>query len=268
LEALLWIFERLLSETNFLPQRLPEPKMRFIVGKNIFLNQRSIKIMKNRNLARRLMSLALAACMAASLSVSAFALENSESTDSTTSDATAASNNTSATGTSSSTDVKIKIEATELMANITVPTAMAFSFNADGSTTVPSNFTVKNYGLAGVYLKDVTMTGSDSWDLAGASEDVSKFAADTKKIALYIDDETVTSSNKSSATMLATSKVDLSEGTIGVAGKTATATDPTSTTIHFYVERGAFTSATTGYSTAASAYTMACTWAFTTQAAA
>lgn len=137
-----------------------------------------------------------------------------------------------------STDVEIKVEATDMdKVSVTVPSTLPIIFNADGTNTLPSNWTIENNStFAGIHVSQITLDAEGSgWKLLGELERVADLTADTKAMKLSIGSGTVmeyvqTSSGTASETGSATyGDTDISIG----AGE--------STTLTFDVERGAFT---------------------------
>lgn len=88
-----------------------------------------------------------------------------------------------------STDVNIEVQATDMdNVSVTVPTTLPIVFNADGTNTLPSNWTIENKStIAGIHLSGISMDAQDTdWKLLADSENVTTLAADTKSIKFSV----------------------------------------------------------------------------------
>lgn len=137
-----------------------------------------------------------------------------------------------------STDVTIEVEATDMdNVSVTVPTTLPIVFNADGTNTLPSNWTIENKStIAGIHLSKISMdAGGTGWKLLAASEDVSALSADTKSIQFLAGkagELKLVAPN--SGTENATGSVSFGDTEISIpSGETQV--------LSFDVERGAFT---------------------------
>ena len=91
----------------------------------------------------------------------------------------AASSETEVAGSST-----INIETKAVTVNMTVPSSADFVFNANGTTTVPTNWEIKNNNAyTAVKLNEVNLTGENTWKIANASE---ALALDQKAIKLKV----------------------------------------------------------------------------------
>ena len=91
-----------------------------------------------------------------------------------------------------SSDVNIEIKQTTMDGvSVTVPTMIPIVFNADGTNTLPTNWTIENLStIAGIYISHIEMDANDSgWTLLGQSENVKDVIAGLKKIKFYVGDE-------------------------------------------------------------------------------
>ena len=87
--------------------------------------------------------------------------------------------------TEGNTTVKINADATIM--DITVPSELVMSFNADGTNTLPQSFTIKNNSLiAGVHVDKIEMTGEGDWKLLPEAANAKELAANTKHIKFSI----------------------------------------------------------------------------------
>ncbi len=150
--------------------------------------------------------------------------------------------------------VDIEIEATDMNVSVTVPSTLPIVFNADGTNTFPTNWSIENKSaIAGIHLTQIDMNaGATPWKLAAASEDVKNFSVDTKSIQFSIGKAEV---------------MKLVEPTGGTQSKTGTATFESSDIsipsggkqeLSFHVVRGAFSQ----NEASAKAFDMVLTFAF------
>lgn len=139
-----------------------------------------------------------------------------------------------------SSDVNIEVKATTMdNVSVTVPTSVPIMFNADGSNTLPTNWTIENLStIAGIHLSKIDMNaGNSGWKLLADSQDVKTLSADTKSIKFSV--------GKAGALKLVvpTSGTENASGSITF-GNTEIAIPSGQTQIlSFGVERGAFTEA-------------------------
>lgn len=137
-----------------------------------------------------------------------------------------------------STDVKIEVQATDMdNVSVTVPTTLPIVFNADGTNTLPSNWTIENKStIAGIHLSNIRMDAGDTeWKLLADSEDVTGLSADTKSIKFSVGKAgALKLVAPSSGTASATGSVNFDNTEISIpSGETQI--------LSFAVERGAFT---------------------------
>ncbi len=135
-------------------------------------------------------------------------------------------------------NVEIEVKATDMdNVSVTVPTTIPIVFNADGTNTLPTNWTIENKStLAGIHLSQIDMDAeTTNWKLLAASENVKNLSANTKSIQFSV--------GKTGALKL----VVPNEGTESAKGSVTFAEDeisiPSGETevLSFDVVRGAFT---------------------------
>lgn len=91
---------------------------------------------------------------------------------------------------SGNTDINIETKAATI--SVTVPSstgdkgALTFIFNADGTNTLPDNWTITNNSSVDVKLSTVTITGNNGWGLVAAG-DASLKETNGKNIHLTLD---------------------------------------------------------------------------------
>lgn len=137
-----------------------------------------------------------------------------------------------------SSDVNIEVKATTMdNVSVTVPTSIPIVFNADGSNTLPTNWTIENLSpIAGIHLSQIDMNAENSgWKLLAASENVKTLSADTKSIKFSV--------GKSGALKLVVpTKGTASEtGTVTFGSTDISIPSGETQILSFDVERGAFT---------------------------
>ncbi len=91
-----------------------------------------------------------------------------------------------------SADVNIEIKETTMdQVSVTVPTALPIIFNADGTNTLPTNWTIENRStIAGIHLAEVQMTAGESgWMLLSAAENTKKLPVDSKAMQFSLGKE-------------------------------------------------------------------------------
>ena len=84
-----------------------------------------------------------------------------------------------------SSDVNIEVKATTMdNVSVTVPTSIPIVFNADGTNTLPTNWTIENIStIAGIHLSQIDMDAKSSgWKLLADSQDVKTLSKDKKSI--------------------------------------------------------------------------------------
>lgn len=93
--------------------------------------------------------------------------------------------------TTGNTDINIQAESAVI--DVTVPAstqdgkgALTFVFNADGTNTLPDNWTITNNSAVDVKLTTLEVTGNDGWELV-ASGDAKLSTTDAKAIHLVLD---------------------------------------------------------------------------------
>lgn len=139
-----------------------------------------------------------------------------------------------------SSNVNIEIQATTMdNVSVTVPTALPIVFNADGTNTLPTNWTIENKSLiAGIHLAEIQMSaGTGGWQLLDSTEDTTKLPVNTKSIQFFV--------GKQDALKL----VAPFEGRAAVSGSVTFEADEITIAsgetqiLSFNVKRGAFTNA-------------------------
>ena len=139
-----------------------------------------------------------------------------------------------------SSDVKIEVQATSMdNVSVTVPTSIPIVFNADGSNTLPTNWTIENVStIAGIHLSQIDMNAENSqWKLLADSVNVKTLSADTKSIKFSVGKAgTMKLVVPTSGTESATGMVTFADSEISIPSGE-------SQILSFDVERGAFTNA-------------------------
>lgn len=88
-----------------------------------------------------------------------------------------------------SAEVTIEVEATEMdNVSVVVPTTLPIIFNADGTNTLPTAWTIENKSqIAGIHLSQIDMKANSSgWKLLSEETDTSTLPADSKAIQFYV----------------------------------------------------------------------------------
>ena len=88
-----------------------------------------------------------------------------------------------------SADVNIEVQETTMdNVSVTVPTSIPIVFNADGTNTLPTNWTIENLSaIAGIHLSQIDMNaGNSGWKLLAASQNVKTISKDTKSIKFSV----------------------------------------------------------------------------------
>lgn len=139
-----------------------------------------------------------------------------------------------------SSNVNIEVKATTMdNVSVTVPTSIPIMFNADGSNTLPTNWTIENVStIAGIHLSQIDMNaGNSGWKLLASSENVKTLSADTKSIKFSV--------GKVGALKLVvpTSGAENASGTVAFGDTEISIPSGETQVLSFGVERGAFTKA-------------------------
>ncbi|MBQ2923884.1 MAG: hypothetical protein IJE60_12485 [Tyzzerella sp.] len=137
-----------------------------------------------------------------------------------------------------SSDVKIEVKETTMdNVSVTVPTTIPIVFNADGSNTLPTNWTIENVStIAGIHLAKIDMdAGSSGWKLLEDSQNVKNLSKDTKSIKFSV--------GKSGALKLVapTSGTESTSGSVTFGNTEIEIPSGETQVLSFGVERGAFT---------------------------
>ena len=137
-----------------------------------------------------------------------------------------------------SSDVKIEVKETTMdNVSVTVPTTIPIVFNADGSNTLPTNWTIENVStIAGIHLAKIDMdAGSSGWKLLADTQNVKTLSKDTKSIKFSV--------GKAGALKLVapTSGTDSTSGSVTFGNTEIEIPSGQTQVLSFGVERGAFT---------------------------
>lgn len=137
-----------------------------------------------------------------------------------------------------SSDVKIEVKETTMdNVSVTVPTTIPIVFNADGTNTLPTNWTIENVStIAGIHLSKIDMdAGNSGWKLLADSQDVKTLSKDTKSIKFSV--------GKAGALKLVapTSGTESASGSVTFANTEISIPSGETKVLSFGVERGAFT---------------------------
>ncbi len=137
-----------------------------------------------------------------------------------------------------SSTVDIEVKATDMdNVSVTVPSSIPIVFNADGTNTLPTNWTIENKSIiAGIHLANIEMNaGTSGWKLLSSSHNVKEMSVDTKSIQFSVGLE-------GNLQLVAPTNGD-EDGTGSVTfGKTDISIPSGETkSLAFHVERGAFT---------------------------
>ena len=137
-----------------------------------------------------------------------------------------------------SSTVDIEVKATDMdNVSVTVPSSIPIVFNADGTNTLPTNWTIENKSaIAGIHLAKIEMNaGTSGWKLLSSTTNVKEMTVNTKSIrfSLGLDGDlrlvTPTNGNEDATGSITYEKTDM----LIPSGE--------SKNIVFQVERGAFT---------------------------
>lgn len=137
-----------------------------------------------------------------------------------------------------SADVNIEVQETTMdNVSVTVPTSIPIVFNADGTNTLPTNWTIENLStIAGIHLSQIDMNGGNSgWKLLADSQNVKTISKDTKSIKFSV--------GKAGALKLVapTSGTENASGTVTFGDTEISIPSGKTQVLSFDVERGAFT---------------------------
>ena len=84
----------------------------------------------------------------------------------------------------------ITVKAEPTTVNVTVPATAPMVFNADGTNTVPRNFTIENKSIGGIYLKNIKLEPSYhptySWKIAKEGTNLKALGANSPVITLKL----------------------------------------------------------------------------------
>ena len=82
-----------------------------------------------------------------------------------------------------SASVVLTVEQTNINTAVTVPGQIPIVFNADGTNTYPTNWTIYNNSeIAGIHLVSVDLESKGTWELLKESVDVTTLEHDTRAI--------------------------------------------------------------------------------------
>lgn len=133
-------------------------------------------------------------------------------------------------------DVKIEINATDMNVSVTVPSVLPIVFNADGTNTIPNNWTIQNVSaIAGIHLTEVALDSeTNGWVLLSSDRKVNELTVDTKAVKFYTGNAgalklvqpTTGTESKTGSVTFEESEISISSGE--------------EKTLSFQVERGAF----------------------------
>lgn len=85
--------------------------------------------------------------------------------------------------------VDIEVKETDMdNVSVTVPSTIPIVFNADGTNTLPTNWTIENKSvIAGIHLAKIEMNaGNSGWNLLNSSTNVKEMAVNTKSIRFSV----------------------------------------------------------------------------------
>lgn len=85
---------------------------------------------------------------------------------------------------SGNTDINIETKAATI--SLTVPSAITFTFLADGTNTLPTNYTIKNESAVDMTLNTITVSSDNGWELV-ASGDAKLSTTNAKAIHMTLD---------------------------------------------------------------------------------
>lgn len=139
-----------------------------------------------------------------------------------------------------SSDVTIEVKATTMdNVSVTVPTSVPIAFNADGTNTLPTNWTIENLStIAGIHLSQIDMNaGNSEWKLLAASQDTKALSKDTKAIKFSVGKA------GELKVVAPTSGVENASGSVTFGSSEISIPSGQTQVLSFGVERGAFTQA-------------------------
>lgn len=88
-----------------------------------------------------------------------------------------------------SSTVDIEVKETDMdNVSVTVPSSIPIVFNADGTNTLPTNWTIENKSaIAGIHLAKIEMNaGTSGWKLLSSSTNVKEMTVNTKSIRFSV----------------------------------------------------------------------------------
>ena len=133
----------------------------------------------------------------------------------------------------------ITIDAEPTTVDVTVPATAPMVFNADGTNTVPSNFTIENHSIGEVHLTNIKLhaPNENHWMFAKVGTNLKLEPANTKTITLKLG----AAGAEKSAEIGFTSRSD--SATVTFEAKDFVIPADGSKTLAFVVDRCAFTKA-------------------------
>lgn len=137
-------------------------------------------------------------------------------------------------------EVKIAIEPTDMNVSVTVPSTLPIVFNADGSNTIPDNWSIENVSaLAGIHITNVNLNSNGSgWTVVNDSSIVKTQSVNGKAVKFFVAvPGTMQLVEPKSGTENEVGNASFEPNDICIAAGTEK-------TLNFSVERGAFTETT------------------------
>lgn len=137
-------------------------------------------------------------------------------------------------------EVKIAIEPTDMNVSVTVPSTLPIIFNADGSNTIPDNWSIENVSaLAGIHVTNIHLDGNGSgWTVVNDSSIVKTQSVNGKAVKFFVGVPgamELVEPKSGSENEVGTASFEVADICIA-SGATKT--------LNFTVERGAFTETT------------------------
>ena len=139
-----------------------------------------------------------------------------------------------------SSTVNIEVKATDMdNVSVTVPSSIPIVFNADGTNTLPTNWSIENKSaIAGIHLASIEMNaGTSGWKLLGSSFNVKEMSVNTKSIRFSVGLE------GNLKLVAPTNGSEDATGSVTYGNSDITIPSGESKNLAFHVERGAFTNA-------------------------
>lgn len=135
-----------------------------------------------------------------------------------------------------SSEVNIEVKATDMNVSVTVPSTLPIIFNANGTNTLPTNWTIENLSaIAGIHLSEISMDAHETgWKLLADMVNVKELSADTKSIKFSVGKEGALKLVVADGDASATGSVTFAESEISIPSGEKEV-------LSFDVERGAFT---------------------------